>query len=337
MKIRRLAIISILAFSLVACAETSPDTPLESQPTETVTETVVTPPTTSKTTSSAAETTTELPLATDLTPRYLRQDLKNYQSANSEEGQVSFASADGAITCEFRPLEQDAPLNREPSLDWRLGFAQGGCAFGANYVAVDSGETFSDLSATAPHSTPETYTPLEPGTYLDLHTMGCFADTADAIACTKYATNETFRIDGAGLTMLSPEQKAEVFSTEYGLYQSLSSVAEFHFADGNVMSCFFETPGSEDFWCQSLSRQGWDDGNNLLHLKLSDGHIEVVGSQVGNPGLDYFRGRQPIEAPNSLLDASLAVHHDGNRVRFSTASGEELWVGLNAYGLGVES
>ena len=153
---------------------------------------------------------------------------------------------------------------------------------------------------------PENYTTLSPGTYIDLHTMACFTESADEISCIKYATNETFRISAQGFEMLSNAQRDAELTTQGGLYQAFSSIAELRFSDGNAMSCFFDAPGSQDFWCQTLSTPGWDDGNNLIHLTVTGGKLSLMGTQVGNPGLDYFRGRQLIEAPNSLLDASLS-------------------------------
>ncbi|BAU97114.1 hypothetical protein N24_2852 [Corynebacterium suranareeae] len=348
MNIRRLAIIPIVACVLVACADSRPSDadppalPSPPAPVETITETVAQP--TSETDdnpprpTTPTETTTKQAESLDLSPRYTRQNIDSYASGY-QDGQVSFASVDGSIECEFRPIEQDAPINRNPSLDWRVSFAQGACRFGTSYAVADTNEQnragFAELTTAISHVMPENYTTLQPGTYLDLHTMACFTDAADEIACTKYATNETFRINGAGFSMLSNAQRDDIVTTESGLHQVFSSIGEFRFADGNSMSCFFDTPSSSDFWCQTLSTPGWDDGNNLIHMSVSGNNITVIGTQVGNPGLDYFRGRQLIDAKNSLFDASLAVINEGDRVRFRTATGKEIWVSSSDYGSGV--
>lgn len=336
MKTKWLAIIPFVALAVVACSDTQPPV------TETVTETAPQP--TSETAAqppqptTPAETTTQQAEGINLTPRYTRQNVGHF-SSGYQPGQVSFSSADGTIKCEFRPMEQDAPINREPSTDWRLSFAQGACQFNDGYVVADTNVEnrpgFAEYTTAISHVMPENYTTLPPGTYIDLHTMACFTESADEISCIKYATNETFRISAQGFEMLSNAQRDAELTTQGGLYQAFSSIAELRFSDGNAMSCFFDAPGSQDFWCQTLSTPGWDDGNNLIHLTVTGGKLSLMGTQVGNPGLDYFRGRQLIEAPNSLLDASLSVTLDGDRVRFRTATGEEMWVSSSDYGLGV--
>ncbi|WP_156322924.1 hypothetical protein [Corynebacterium deserti] len=98
---------------------------------------------------------------------------------------------------------------------------------------------------------PDTYTPLQVGQYVDLHTMGCVADSTRSIACTKYATNDTFTIDGWVFRMLGDAEREQLFGAQ---------------------------AGNEEFWCQTLGNELWEGSNNLLHFTVRDGRIESHGS-----------------------------------------------------------
>lgn len=351
MKIRAITAVFFLCAGLAACSGQpgSPQTPTTDEtasapnsdtsvPDDPAPPHPTTPQTSSPDTPVTDTSSTGQPPSADMSLRYQRADLGNYASGLAD-GQISFSSTDGAVKCEFQPREENAPIDRPPSLDWRLGYAEGACQFADTFAQVDSDPSRNPVFAQEVTGVsipmPEMFTPLPAGTFLDLHTMGCFAPSAGSIACTKYATNDTFTADSQGFSLLSPYESADLLTTSGGFYQALSTTVVLNDGEANAMTCFFEMPGSTDFWCQSLGESRWENGNNLLHFVINNGEVISASSQVGNPGLEYYRGRQLASQTPMLIDATLAVTNDGERVAFYTPQGASFWVTPTDYGLGV--
>lgn len=268
-------------------------------------------------------------------PRYTRLAPENFGSG-SEPGQVGFATADGRVTCEFRPVEEDPSPDRAPSSDWLLGFAQGSCRHGGpdtySYVVADTDPQrrpeFAGQQDWLNHLMPTAYHPLRPGTYIDLHTLGCLAASEDSLTCVKYATNEAFQIDPAGSRMLDAPELGALLDTG-GLRQILSPVPVFSVDGASRIACFTETPGDGNYWCQMLGPVLWPGEHNLVRIGLDTGEIELLGA---DPALSFHRARQPVTTGAALVDEKISAHVDGDRVQFRTGTGTAFWVGSGGAG-----
>ncbi|WJY93191.1 hypothetical protein CFAEC_11995 [Corynebacterium faecale] len=257
-------------------------------------------------------------------------------------GQVAFSSPDGSIHCEFRPMEENPPQDGEPPGDWRVGFSQGACRWGnhhqPDYVVADSNPGnrpgFAEQQSWISHVMPDYYTPLVEGNYLDLHTMGCFTESADEISCLKYQSGEGFTITSAGYQQLSGAAVDARMETGDGVTQVFSPTPVFSFADGQEVACFHEPPDETAFFCQSYGPSLWEGSLNLVQFALSEEHVELVGARGSNPGLDVYLARQLVGAPKALVLDHLTVYNNGTRLTFLTRSGEEFWVSADAVGVG---
>lgn len=354
MKTRWLWALPLVALTVVACS-TSPDT--GTSPATTIAQTGVTtnvtstaettpeqsPDPTAPVNSPKPETPGAQPGLQPASPRYERIP-RNYFTVPdpSSGGQVAFSSPDGSIRCEFRPMEDNPPLNMEPTGNWRLGFAQGACQWGdqqqPEYVVADSNPEnrpgFAEQQSWISHAMPDYYTPLFEGNYLDLHTMGCFTERADEISCLKYQTGEGFTINSAGYQRLDAGGSADLLDTGDGVMQVLSPTPVFSLADGQELACFHEPPDNTQFFCQTLGPSLWGESHNLVHFRLLEDRVELIGSTGANPGFDVYLARQPVGTSKALVDDHLTVNNDGTRLTFLTRNGEEFWVSADAFGVG---
>lgn len=337
----------------VAACSWSPDTGLSTEPgagpvtypdtfTQTISE-VLTPNPTAPGDPLRSRSSAERQAFQPATVRYQRAPREYFTTSETTvPGQVAFSSSDGSVQCEFRPMEDNPPLNMEPLGNWRLGFSQGACRWGdqnhPDYAVVDTRAEirpgFAEQQDWINHVMPESYPALVPGTYIDLHTMGCFAEHAEEISCMKYKTGEAFAISSQGYRWLDESALTRSMDAGDQITQVLSSTPVFALTNGQKIACFREHPDRTQFFCQSLGPSLWGEEDNIVHFRLTDDHVEVIGSMAANPGLEVYLAQQPVVASKVLIHDGVTVQNNGTRLALRTSSGDAFWVSADEFGLG---